>query len=296
MIERIGSAEIIADQSAYAPEQIPVEQDLDYSAPYRMPTDELTGLPYPILPIRARNVQPSKRKNYHHHFYNRRDPHLEGDLAISGRLHGGPEHLTLEELAGVAVRMSRGQLLPSRIHKDAHDKYPVGPILPRTIDDKFITAVKACSGVVSRYGIDLSRPADQRLVYMNDKFFQSVANPNHLCTERKYYSRPADYRRRVLGNFFMRYALTKDLSHISEKTIDMFLSPRDEQMRREIGNFILFRAYESALEPVAPIYNELKQQGMVQPGRRDLVPSMKKLIHPHLVEQMHPLIEQRFAA
>ena len=117
-----------------------------------------------------------------------------------------------------------------------------------------------------------------------------------MCPERYFYDRPADHRRRILGNFFMRYAISRDLSHVSERTIDKFLNHRDQTVRRAIGNSILREAFDVMLDPLEPVYLDLKKQGMVQPGRSALRRSIKKYIHPETVPTMHPLLEQKLAS
>jgi len=240
------------------------------------PTDEITGLPHLILPY---DVEPELSwDDYHHHFFPRRslEPVLEKGASRD------PEDLPLDTLADLAVRMSRGQLLARGVHMEAHRKRG-GPRLPKTLDEKFNTVVAACSGVVSRFALDVRLPADKALVYMDDDTFAKVADPKVLCTERAFYDRPANYRRRVFGSFLMRCSLEQDLTQaISPRVIDLFLDAvetNNEARKAELGNLILKEALEVRLAPIEPIHRELRRQGLVQPRRTDLRTATRKLLH-----------------
>lgn len=249
----------------------------------RMPTDEVTGLPHPIYvaDLSYRDLA-YPDVTFHHHFYDRRHSHLMGTQAISAEQLKHPEGIALDRLAGIAVRMSRGQRLPSERHREVHDKIKIGPALPHTLDEKFLTAVKACTGVVSRRAIDIasSTPEQINFIDLDDDMYSQIAGPRLLCTERAYLPRSADPRRRVLGNFFLRYAIKQDLSHVSHSVIDEFLFTTDEAMRRSRGHEILREAMQVGIAPVIPIYRELRSQGLVHPGRPELQRSVWKLIHP----------------
>lgn len=263
----------------------------------RIPIDPVTGLPHAILPMYVA-PHPNHRRtvNYHHHFYNRRHPDLEGDLRLTDDHFQNPENIPLDAIAGLAVRMSRGQQLPIGTHELIHRRYAQGPKLPHTIDEKFVTAVKACSGVVSRWALDVTAPKGRELVYMDDIVFEKVASPKLLCVERANHDKLANDRRRVLGNFFLRYAALQDLGHISERHIDEFLNTADDKRRLAVGNYILREAVEVSIAPLVPMYRELKQQGMVQPGKSDLSTAIWKYVHPHRRDSVFPVLEGSLAA
>lgn len=263
----------------------------------RMPTDEVTGLPYTILPVDLSYAHDlDEHVNYHHHFYNRRHPDLEGNYELTGHQLANPEDIPFPIIAGLAVRISRGQRLPIGLHQLAHRRYPIGPALPHNIDEKFTTAVKACSGIVSRWALDLRSNDGDRLVYMDDDLFERVASPKLLCTERVYYDKPANHRRRILGNFFLRYAANQNMQEVvSQKVIQEFLKPRDDIHRRAVGNFILREAMEARLEPLRPMYREMKKLGLVQPGRPDVRTAIWKYIHPERRERVFRVLHKRLA-
>lgn len=257
----------------------------------RLPVDPLTELPHAILPIDV-----GDDPNYHHHFYNRRDPDLEGDHQLTSEQLANPEDIPLPIIAGLAVRISRGQLLSTTQHNLTHIRYKQGPVLPHTVGEKFVTAVKACSGVVSRFAIDITAARDDCLVYMEDDVFARVANSKVLCTERVYYDKPANHRRRILGNFFLRYAANQDLSHISERVIEEFLHTTSSETLAALGNQILREAVLVSIEPLESSYRELRQQGMVQPGRPEPRKAVWKYVHPDRRERVYRVLKKRLAA
>lgn len=264
----------------------------------RMPTDEVTGLPHIIYPPDLSYVNASYPDvTYHHHFYNRRHPDLEGLKSLPGHLLDHPEDIPLPRIAGLAVRMSRGQRLPTELHRLVHNTFPLGPELPHTLEDKFVTTVMACSGVVSRWALDVTTNHDDAIkyVYMNDDVFRRMASPRLLCTERAYQDKAADQRRRVLGNFFLRYAIKQDLN-IAKNKIDEFLFTTNDDRLRLIGHEILKEAMEVSIAPVVPIYRDLKLQGMVRPGRPDLRTSVWKYIHPDRREAAFRVLRKKLIA
>jgi len=262
-----------------------------------MPTDEVTGLPYAIFtPDQSLEGSNYPEPTFHHHFYNRRHPDLEGLKSLPGHYLFHPEDIPLPRIAGLSVRMSRGQRLPTELHRLVHETFPLGPRVPHTLDDKYVTAVLACSGVVSRWAVDITTNRGEiNYVHMNDDVFSRVASPKLLCTERAYQDCAADQRRRVLGNFFLRYAINQDLS-IPDNKIDEFLNTTDDSRQRLVGHEILKEAMEVGIAPVVPIYQELKSQGMVRPGRPDLRTSVWKLVHPDRRAAAFRVLRKKFLA
>ena len=237
------------------------------------PTCEVTGLPHPILIYHHPEIQTNGTPNYDHTFFDRKDPALLDD-------------------AGLAVRMSRGQVLPIWLHRLKHDRLN-GPALPQTREEKFTVAVKACAGVVSRWAIDLRRPDDDLLVYMNDTTFDYVTDSRRMHYERALKPQGAHHREKVIGSFFIKYALEQDLSHVSASLIDEFLATPNEFRKKEIGNFILNKALDVSLAPVLSMHRTLIGEGMVQPSRTKLRPAVSRMIRRgKLTDYFEPLEEK----
>lgn len=241
------------------------------------PTDELTGLPHAILPIDISADARDNFEDFHHHYFPRRDPELLPRTNLNPNAQ--PEEYNLEDIAAVALRVCRGQLLPRTVHNLGHRRL-LKTDLPTTVDEKYVCVTKACSGIISRVAIDLRRPDDDLLVYMDDVTFQKVANPKVLCGERAYYDKPANFRRRIIGSFLLKYAAQQDLSHVSSIVIDEFLDTAVERRRIELGNLLLRDALELSLAPVLLLHDQFRKQGMVQPGKSDMRNAIKKYIHP----------------
>lgn len=237
------------------------------------PTCEVTGLPHPILIYDHPLNQASGIKNYDHSFFDRYDPALCDD-------------------AGLAVRMSRGQILPTWLHRRKHERLS-GPVLPQTRDEKFEVAVKACAGVISRWAVDLRRPDDDLLTYMDDQTFAYVTDVQRLHYEQALRPRGALHREKTIGSFFMKYALEQDLGHISSSLIDEFLSTINESRKKEIGNFMLAEALDASLAPVLSMHRNLIMEGMVQSSRTKLRPAVTRMIKRGKLVDYYQSLEQK---
>lgn len=256
-----------------------------------VPIDAETGLPALILPDSSQNPQVV---NYHHHFFNKRHPHLLAQLGEVVNI--VTEDLTLDELGGVAVRMSRGQPLPVDVHRAFHCEYDnIGKRLPTTVDEKFKVAVKGCAGVASRWAIDLARPRADQLVYMDDDTYRRVASPDKLCPEDNYYAFDKDIRRSHLADFFVRYALSRELTMVSGSIVDEFLHTRNEARRRKLGNFILAEALDASVDPVALEHNQLRRSGIVS-GVRSMQRMVRHRVRSGGLERHYPTLEETLLA
>lgn len=256
-----------------------------------VPIDVETGLPALILPDSSQNPH---EVNYHHHFFNRRDPRLIGELGSVVNL--VTTDLTLDQLGGVAVRMSRGQPLPKDVHVAFHREYgTIGKRLPETLDEKFKVALQGCAGVASRWAIDLSRSRADRLVYMDDDTYERVASPDKLCPEDNYYAFDKDIRRSHLADFFVGYALSRELTMVSRLVVDEFLHTRSEVRRRELGNFILAEALDASVDPIAAEHNQLKRRGLTG-GVRSMQTMVRKRVSALGTERHYPTLEASLLA
>lgn len=256
-----------------------------------VPIDMETGLPAVILPDSTENPY---EVNYHHHFFNRRDPRLIGELGSVVNL--VTTDLTLDQLAGVAVRMSRGQPLPKDVHVAFHREYGnIGKRLPATLDEKFKVAVQGCAGVASRWAIDLARPSSDQLVYMDDDTYNRVASPDKLCPEDNYYAFDKDVRRSLLADFFVRYALSHELTMISERVVDEFLHTRRAYRRRELGNFILAEALDASVDPIALEHNQLRHKGITG-GVRSMQTMVRSRVRSRGLERHYLTLEESLQA
>lgn len=241
------------------------------------PFDEITGLPHAILPFDIVPKTGEDFDDFHHHHFPRKSPELLPQINRNPNVQ--PEDYCLEDIAAIALRVCRGQLLSRPLHNLGHKRLATVR-LPTSVDEKYITVTKACAGIVSRWAIDLRRPDEDLLVYMDDFTFRKVADPKVLCGERAYFDRPANYRRRIIGSFLLKYALEQDLSHVLPAVINEFLDTKVQSRRTELGSLLIRDALEVSLAPVLPIHAQLKRQGMIQPGKSDMRTAIKKFIHP----------------
>lgn len=270
-----------------------LDADRDSMSVMVMPSDPLTGLPYPIWPTGLTpRTHRDCRINYHHHFYYKNDKDLLGGRTYSLL---NPENIPLDEISGLAVRMSRGQLLPVGDHEELHRRFRAGPEPPRNRAAKFHTVVLACAGVVPHFGLDLSRPIGEEIIELSKAQTAYFLGPRVLLAEKQYVDGAAYIRRATIGSFMLRYAAAQDLQHVSHRVVKEFLSTTDLARRIELGGLIMRDAISQSVEPIMPAYNTLRGEGMVPPVGPDLRASVRKLIKARPVTCMLSELSARLA-
>lgn len=227
------------------------------------PTDLLTGLPLPILVRRvdlAKHVQTSD----HHMFYRRRHADLEGAVEYD-RVHNifrVVDKLPLDQLGGLAVRVSRVERLPTTVHNNVHKRYPYGPTLPHTRAEKFAVVLKAHTGVLPRECLAVDKGGDikrQRMLPTDYTYF-TAAGLVHPETYR--YRRPPNYQQYVLSAFLLGYLATQDLSHV-EQDVERFKNASNHMRRISFAKTLLDAAIQTAVDPLVQSYDLYKRQAVV---------------------------------
>lgn len=252
------------------------------------PLDPETGLP----PVVLGQAESPEHVNYHHHWFPKRHKHLEQDFPYVSEL--ATESLTLQELGGIAVRMSRGQVMPVEVHVRFHQRY-LGPKLPVTLDEKFRVAVRGCSGVVPRTAVNIVNPYETQFVRLKEEDYRRISDERAVRPEHHYYWHHIEKRRALLGDFFIRYALSQDLTGAPERVVGEFLGTHDARKRRELGNFLLISALDASVEPVKPVHAELRKKGLVMPHAPGVLASVKKQLVPHRLPRYHDYLADRLS-
>lgn len=225
------------------------------------PIDE-AGMPLPILP-REHSLKTDK----HHHFHPRRSPEFRGD-------------------GGKAVRNARTQRVDYHDHHDEYHGYYSGPQLPQTRAEKFYTVIMAAAGYVPAQAIS----------------FQSADGPElvDLSEEQRSQLWHSDLRfgsLSIVRKFVTKYTLDQELD-VGRRTVKEFLRTKDDTKRTYLGHLLLAKALETATEPIAPIYRQAWEQGLINPesppGPRDLAVGL--LGGPNLREQLFVPLLDRLAA
>ena len=93
----------------------------------------------------------------------------------------------LKDPGGKAVRNSMGQVIPRRIHKIKNSRFGGLVWLPHTNTEKFVATIAGITGVASRWAVDVRRPDNDLLVYLDDTEFEFIGlglnplvNDDHL--------------------------------------------------------------------------------------------------------------------
>jgi hypothetical protein len=252
-------------------------------------------LPHLVLTFNtAREIPYDGRTNHHHPNYFRTHSDLEGAMNIESVLHN-MNGLSLGKLGGFAVRVSRTHRLVPAYHKILHDRFPLGPELAHTVHEKYKATVKNCAGVMPREALDLTRPEGEELVYMDDETFAAVTDPWWVHVENYYYDRPGGYQRKVLGNFFLRYATLQDMSHIPD-VVDEFLHTTDTARKFQLGRIMLEDGTDMSIAPIVPMHTELRDLGMVREDSPGLRQAVWGNTTPEMVQKVLPVLAKRLAA
>jgi len=224
------------------------------------PTDELTGLPLPLVP-----VQNPERPDWHHHFHPRRSP-------------------LLEDLGGQAVRNVRVQRVDyGRHHYDYHLTYS-GPPLPTTEDEQFATVIMAATGYIPprAIGFKQGRP---RITNLHEDLRDRLRKSGDI----KIYSQG------VVNEFIRQYVLAQNISaiNVNELTIDEFLNTSNTERQRVLGHTLLGLITDKATEEIDEIYYQAYRSRLVLPGLPNNVQRFTKTMlgnrrmRDNLVGQLH---------
>jgi hypothetical protein len=263
------------------------------------PTDELSGLPLPILTNEVLPVDNPEKANRHHHWHPSNAPELD-----------------VGTLAGAALRRSRIQVVRAVDHNQRRNGKPMyhdffaGPSLPKTEQEVFKLCVWACAGYIPDSAIDLS--GDQpKIVEMNQKqkaILQKIGQPDRIGVRKTIKLRlkaaeayqslidpgvneeefadqfVQDYKniqnRRAgftfhhfsygyepIRNFFRHYTISQPLDHVRENRIEEFLMTNDTNRKSYLGHWLLSKAVEVAIDDLYDTYAEIKKQGNLHPAR-----------------------------
>jgi hypothetical protein len=215
---------------------------------HQIPTDPLTGLSYPFVPIDPRPDQHDKLWcDYHHLEFERNNPLLQG---IGGR----------------AVRASIGQLMPRWQHNLIH-QLGDQPALPESEDEQFRAAVIGCARLLGPQALDMSREEWWVPIEMTSEQYAAVTEPFHMYTEDAF-KRRANHVRTHIGRFFATYALSRDLTHLSKKGVRQFLATKDPIRKKELGHWLLSESIEVAVSPMRSVQYELLRRRPLEDGPR----------------------------
>ena len=214
------------------------------------PTDELTGLPLPILITDPPSpTTDTSFVDYHHLF------HPEVRL-----IHGDD--------ADVAVRRSYGQDLPRWLHEHNHNFF-AGPRLPQTRFEKFATVTLACSGIVPRTAIEFTKRGPFVRNTLTDTEYETLTRSVRYEGQGKDGS--ASYYKSQIGMFFANYAIEQSVEEvISDRVIDEFLHTTDPIARKIRGNAILRECVRMSIDPVIPLHSKAKRLGLIAGRKTDL--------------------------
>lgn len=236
------------------------------------PTDPETGMPYPLRVFGiARELDGHYKTNDHHPAYQRRNPDVEGDLPwkFSEEYLGKFVHLTNEQVAGIALRLSRVYRASAPVHALAHKQYPGGPEIPHTVPDKFIAVMKNLAHVMPRSLYDPTASDGARISPMTASEYLQQATTSWVHPERYAFARPEGYQAHVLSLFFARYVGVQNITHVAHRVVDEFVSTASPLQKQRAGHALLREAAAVSVEPLQGQFRQYRRNGNILSDRRE---------------------------
>jgi hypothetical protein len=199
------------------------------------PTDELTGLPLPLVPLN----ELGEDADWHHHQHPRRSPLLKKDLG------------------GSAVRQSRLQFYDYELHHSGYHHTYLGPPLPETEEDQLATTIMSVAGYMPDFALDF-QSSEPRIVKLKPEQRQRLQTSGEIRIGSE----------DVVKNFIKSYVLSQPIEsvNINELTIEEFITTKDHERRRALGHNLLGLIIYKATEPINEVYCQAQKREMLLPG------------------------------
>lgn len=211
------------------------------------PSDELTGLPYPII-IHDENLPT--------HRYDQADSHHAFHPWYKLRSRGA---------GATALRNCRIELVDTRHHNQGKGSYHAfydGPIIPTDPIEQFKTGVYACAGYIPDYGIDMSS-GEPEIVEITSRQRAILRTPSD---EDEFGYRYLTYRYDPLRKFFAEIALQQDFSVMDDLKLEEFLQTKDESRKQHLSRWLIAQATERAAESIEADFREAHAEGRLHPA------------------------------
>jgi hypothetical protein len=237
------------------------------SAELVTPTDELTGLPLPIVPI-----ENPVRPDWHHHFHPRLSPRL------------------VNKEGGSALRAVRLQRVDYDAHHRGYHRYFDGPKLPKKMNDRFGLIIMSAAGYIPEQGLDFT-DGEPAIVDLTEEQAAELRKQIKVGS-------PTSIR-----YFIQDYVISQKLEdvNVNETTIEEFISTKNEERRRVLGHTLLGLVTKKATEPLDENYHRIRQQQQIAPNTPNSVMKFTKaLLGPvrsrdRLVNRLHDRVAASYS-
>jgi hypothetical protein len=210
------------------------------------PIDEVTKLPYPLLPYEGIPTELS----LHHAAHPRTRKELRGiengDITRAARM---------QWVSGPAGSVLLGQKLRDfhQPHQRYHYFYKGPEWLPSTEEEQFAYGVWAGSLFVPDFGLDVSgKKAKVRRMTEEQK-------------ERLHAGQIKIGAPEYLNTFLRRYVIKHGIPHVDGEMIDDFMNTEDIESRINIGRVILSQASEVVTEPIQTDFERAHRMHSISP-------------------------------
>jgi hypothetical protein len=117
--------------------------------------------------------------------------------------------------------------------------------------------------------LDMSREDWWNPIEMTPEQYLLATDPMRMHTEDAH-KRHGERVRTHIGKFYAQYILSRDLSHIQPKPVKEFLKTNDHVRKKELGNWLLSEAIDTAVQPLKPLQQALLEYRPIRGRRVDL--------------------------
>lgn len=203
-------------------------------------------------------------------------------------IHTSNSPVLQEDLGRLALQNARVQWVDYSQHHDKYNHWFKGPKQPQTSEDLFKTLVMATAGYIPAKAIDLSGD-DPKIVELTN-------------SQRKFLwmsGQVRQYDESSVRSYLFDYALSQDVDHIHERSLDEFLHTFNLEKKIHLGHCIAAKIVERAVEPIEYIYSTAQRSELLKPGLpkhpRDYV-KHRMIPSPHRFGRVMNILSMRLGA
>lgn len=205
----------------------------------------------------------------------------------------------LQDYAGKALRYSYTQQLPDQLHMGHipggyHDIFWGPELTPITRQGKITKTVLHIGKVIPREAIVLTGDGyDIKL--MDDDEHSFVSHPLLTHIEGRSLKKRQNIQQKI-GYAILSSAIEDyDASSMTPSVRDEYVNTLNGYREKELGNQMIREAVEEAIRPAISVYEECKNEGMVDPRHLGLRTIVRNFIPENDFGNYYELLRQRLA-
>lgn len=216
----------------FAHDEAPASRDRSFLI---TPTDELTGLPLPIIPPDA-----PVESDWHHHFHPKKSPVLK------------------QSDGGKALRNARLQRVDYLTHHNGYHSNYEGPPLPESDAGKCALVLMSVAGYMPEFGLRFNAQGEPRIARLTEEM------RHRLQTSGEVRVGSLDVIRKFLRGHILSQGI--ETINVNELTIEEFLTTENIERRRLLGHNLLGQLAIVATQSADEMYYQARRRELLRPG------------------------------